>query len=99
MKEIVKKIEFALIHKLCIYFRCKDSDGDILKIRVSDHCMNERNNYYRNERCISFITKCDRKQDSWKSNYEFVFNEDLLTENFETVEDILKDFELVNIID
>ena len=53
--------------------------------------MNDKNNYDRGEFCISFISNNDRKQDAWMSDYEWLFNEDLMTSNYETVEDIIKD--------
>ena len=98
MKAIAERIELALQNNNKLYFRCKNSEGQVIKIRVADHRMNDKNNYDRGEFCISFISSNERKNNAWMSNYEWLINDDMMTDNYETIEDILKDFELTEMI-
>ena len=82
-----------------LYFKCLNSDAQMIKIRVADHRMNDKNNYDRNEFCLSFVSSMKRKNEAWMSNYEWLINEDMMTNDYETVEDILKEFDIVKMID
>ncbi|RPE05571.1 hypothetical protein EGT74_24630 [Chitinophaga lutea] len=77
------------------YIKCVDSDGDELIIRVSDHRCNGRNNYLRhNARVLSFVTSTARKQDAQMIDMEWVIDETGMDKNYNTVADILADFEI-----
>lgn len=78
-----------------MYIDCTDCDGDVIRIRVSDHCCNDRNN--DDKRCLSFISNySQRTTGQWQNNLEWVINSDLQTSGYETIEEILSDYCLVS---
>jgi hypothetical protein len=81
-----------------LYFNVKNSDGQILKIRVADHSMNEKNN---NDRTLSFVKQTtESKNGQQRSNYEWVIDENGDCERYSTsIEEILNEFEIINMID
>lgn len=98
---LVNHIELGLQRGSAPYITAVDCDGEKIKIRVSDHSSNDRNN--NGMRCISFITnRTVRNSGHHENATEWVmeYNED--TEqwndnNYQTIEDILSDFCLVGV--
>jgi len=101
-KKITENIEFHINGLGSLYFTCIDSDGDKIVIRTSNHNCNEKNNYYRGQRCLSFISS---KNDEINTNHqkniqEWVVNADGEIVSFsgmETLEGVLNDYSIVSI--
>lgn len=98
MKAIIEHIEYGLKNGGAPYLTAVDAEGDNIKIRVSDHCCNDRNN---TGRCLSFITKyTERKSGQHENNHEWVmtFDEESdrwLDNQYDDIEQILSDYDLV----
>lgn len=80
-----------------LYFNVKNSDGQIIKIRVADHSMNEKNN---DNRTLSFVTeKTASKNGQQHSDYEWQMNNEGFDERYYvSIEDVLKEFEIVEML-
>jgi competence transcription factor ComK len=70
------------------YFNMEDSNGETVKIRVSDHSANKQNNSCKT---LSFIQE---RTEQRKSGYnqmfaEWVVLENGLTDTYESIEDVL----------
>jgi hypothetical protein len=90
-----EEIKMLLENNLKLYITAYDNDGNTIKIRIADHRMNERNN---DRFTLSFISNNTGKNDSTcYSNYEFVCDGEWANE-YSTIEDILKEFEIVKYI-
>lgn len=101
IQKLVQEIESHLtqIHSdgygATMYINCIDCDGDMIKIRVSDHSCNDRNN--NGKRCLSFISKShQRTSGQWQNVTEWVINSDMETKEYETIEDILSDYCIIS---
>ena len=81
------------------YIKAVDRDGQAIKIRVSDHNANAKNESLEG-RTISFISKNERNPKNPKIDTEWIINEDGEIVDWqgeptgETIKDILKDFDV-----
>lgn len=101
ISKLVQEIESHLceIHTVgygaTMYIDCIDCDGDLVRVRVSDHCCNDRNN--DGKRCLSFISNSNqRTTGQWQNTLEWVINSDMQTSEYDTIEEILSDYCLVS---
>ena len=83
--EIREHMECGYTH----YFNVEDSEGNTVKIRVSNHSANRQNN---SEKTLSFVTE---RTEQRKSGYnrminEWVIIENGLTDTYEELEDVLE---------
>lgn len=93
LQEIAEYIREQLQRPGTHYENAADAEGDKIVIRVSDHRCNDRNNIARTtSRVLSFVSSNNRKQDIQTSSYEWVINEDGMTDNYETIEEILSNW-------
>lgn len=103
MKVLINYIENGLKNEGAAYVTAVDCDGEKIKIRVSNHSCNDRNN--DGFRCLSFITGSTvRNSGQWENVTEWVmeYNEEQELwedKNYQSVEDILSDFCLVGFYD
>lgn len=68
------------------YFNVEDVNGEIIKIRVSDHSANRHNN---REKTLSFIAaRCNQGYRAMTD--EWVIDEDGYTDTYQSIEEILE---------
>ena len=102
-KKITENIKLHIDGLGSLYFTCIDSDGDKIVIRTSNHNCNGKNNYYRNQRCLSFISGNNKEVNTNHENNieEWVVNADGEIVSFsgmENLEGILNDYSIVSIV-
>ena len=99
MKALIDHIENGLKAGGASYVTAVDSDGGKIKIRVSNHSCNDRNN--GNDTCLSFITESTVRNSGQLQNItEWVMeynesNELWEDKNYQSIEEILSDYCLV----
>jgi len=93
LKEVAEYIREELQRPGTSYKSVIGTEGYKISIRVSDHRSNDRNNIERTSaRVLSFISSGARKQDIQLSPYEWVINENGMTDDYQTLEEILSDW-------
>lgn len=102
-KRIIENIQLHIDGLGSLYFTCIDSDGDKIVVRTSNHNCNGKNNYYRGQRCLSFISNQNEEvnTDHQRNIEEWVVNADGEIVSFsgmETVEGVLNDYSIVSIL-
>lgn len=96
MQKIVDEILMLLQIPGSHYFTAVTAEGNYIKIRVSDHSANSRNN--GNHRTLSFISKRTPEQRlGWRMSAEWMILENGSTNTDEEIADILAENEIVNI--
>lgn len=84
--QIITKINDLLKLGGSHYFNVEGEDGEVIKIRCSDHSANRLNNH---EKTLSFISKfCN--QGYRKMINEWVIQENGLTDTYQTIEEVLE---------
>ncbi len=82
------------------YIKCESKSGEIIKIRISNHCANVRNNFDSDFTEISFVSSLDRKDENHRISNEFLINSEgneifwNEEETGESIKSILNDFEI-----
>lgn len=90
MKNLVAKIEQYLTLGGTWYITCINGHGEKVKIRVSDHSANDRNNIVQT---VSFVSNTTESVSALSS--EFKIDLDTFeTVNYESIESILSDYDI-----
>ena len=85
------------------YISCETKSGDKVKIRISNHSANARNNFDSDYINISFVSSLDRKDENQRISNEFLINSEgneifwNEEETGESIISILNDFEIEDI--
>ena len=89
MATLADQIREKLEYGYSSYFNVEDSEGNTVKIRVSDHSANRQNN---SERTLSFINERTMQKKSAYNQMvdEWAILENGLTDTYQTIEEILE---------